>query len=73
MSLIVLVPVIYVFGCKTPAQKRNFVQFNRAPFLVNIHGLSFPLMLGDHLLAPRRFVPTDLWLGVTYGMCYLLF
>ena len=70
---LLLVPAIYFLGCKTQEQKRGFVAFNCAPFLVNIHIINFPLMIVDQMLSPRAFVATDLWLGVVYGMCYLLF
>ena len=68
-----IMPAVYFLACRTAESKRRFLAFNARPFLLNVHILNFPLMLVDHLLEPRKFCPTDLWIGLTYGMAYLIF
>jgi len=65
-----LVPLLVVL-IPSRKGKREFLRWNFSPFLLNVHGLNFPLCLLDHALSPRSLVMTDLWVGLLVGFLYL--
>jgi len=64
--------VIY-WAMPTPAQRAQFVRFNRQFSLMNIHILNLPLALLSHCCSLRPLVFFDLWVSSALFYLYALF
>mmetsp|Transcript_99205 Transcript_99205/g.309203 ORF Transcript_99205/g.309203 Transcript_99205/m.309203 type:complete len:304 (+) Transcript_99205:112-1023(+) len=69
----VLVPIILALYGKDARRRAAFQKFNMSFALLNFHGMNLPLAAADHLLSPRRLLPSDLWLAIASATAYVLF
>lgn len=70
---LVLTPIIMLQYGKDARRRAAFNRFNFSFALLNFHGMNLPLAAADHLLNPRRLLPSDLWLAVASATGYVLF
>jgi hypothetical protein len=67
----VLVPIIYF--TKLPEERNAFLEFNKQPFLINVHFLNLGLATLDVYMAPRTLTMADLWISILIAFLYLTF
>lgn len=75
---VVIFPCIYLALSKMEGNPevrkkwlQGFVQFNKSPMLLNVHGLIFPFVLIEFLGTNEKLQWFDLWLGGLQSFLYL--